>query len=288
VTTGQLRFIDVNDFDFDCDLFDSLLASRKGFLDFVKTQWDRVLYAASVFQVQPLDPDLRPFIAFAQPAAVGKAREQHAQLLQDLKIICGRERITIGAFATDPDSGYDPVHETQARWNLELFKKNESEIPSKQHYRAIFGLLHLLKRTRYRALKNPPMVVGLDPDSPELSLGNLVCLLGDGLPAVIFGDASITKMHDSLSMVLFGFEILVKLYEARELAWVAYFLPWVLSNDGMSQKQVDTYDRVRWFQMTYIYLTKIRVTYESCGRARDKAVWEEGSRTEGAPAHVRL
>jgi hypothetical protein len=38
--------------------------------------------------------------------------EQHAQLLQDLQVICRRERITIGAFATDGDSEYDPVHET--------------------------------------------------------------------------------------------------------------------------------------------------------------------------------
>jgi hypothetical protein len=67
------------------------------------------------------------------------------QLLQDLKVVCGRERITIGTFATDGDSGYDPVHEIQARWNLELFKKNQSEMPSKQHYSAISDLLHLLE-----------------------------------------------------------------------------------------------------------------------------------------------
>jgi hypothetical protein len=73
----------VNDFDFDCDLFDSLLASRKGLLDFMKAHWDRVLHAGFVFQVQPPDPDLRPFIALAQPAADGKAREQQAQLLHD-------------------------------------------------------------------------------------------------------------------------------------------------------------------------------------------------------------
>jgi hypothetical protein len=92
-------------------LFDSLFASRKGFFDFVKTG---VLHAAFVLQVQPPDPDLRPFIALAQPAADGKAKEQHAQLLQDLKVTYGRERITIGAFATDGDSEDNPVHETQA------------------------------------------------------------------------------------------------------------------------------------------------------------------------------
>jgi hypothetical protein len=74
VTAGRLKGIDVSDLEIDCDLFDSFLASRKGFLDFLKTHPDGVLHAAFIFQVQPLDPELRPFITLAQPAADGKAR----------------------------------------------------------------------------------------------------------------------------------------------------------------------------------------------------------------------
>jgi hypothetical protein len=82
------------------------------------------------------------------------------------------------------------------------------------------------------------MVVGLDQDSPELSLGSLVGLLGDRLPAVIFSDDPITKMHDSPPMVLFRFEILANFYEACELAWGSYFFPCVLLNEGMSHKHL--------------------------------------------------
>jgi hypothetical protein len=155
MTAGGLKGIDVSDFDFNCDFFDSLLTSRKGSLDFVKTQWDRVVHAVFVFQVQPLDPDLPSFIALAQPAADGKAREQHAQLLQDLKVICGKECITSCAFATDGDSGSDSVHETQAQGNLELFKKSELKMPRKQYYRAIFDPLYLLKHALSRAEELP-------------------------------------------------------------------------------------------------------------------------------------
>jgi hypothetical protein len=166
VTAGGLKGLDVSDFDFDCDLFDSFLASRKGLLNFVKTHWDRVLHAAFVFQVPPPDPALRFFITLVQPATDGKARKQHTQLLQDLKVICGRERITIGVFAADGDSGHDQGYEIQDRSNLELLKKNESEMLSMQHYRAISDQLHLLKRGLSGA-EEPPMAVGLDPDSPE-------------------------------------------------------------------------------------------------------------------------
>jgi hypothetical protein len=41
VTAGGLKDISVSDFDFDGDLFDSLLAPHKGFLDFMKIHWDR-------------------------------------------------------------------------------------------------------------------------------------------------------------------------------------------------------------------------------------------------------
>jgi hypothetical protein len=142
--------------------------------------------------------------------------------------------MTIGAFATDRDSGYDEVHKMQARWSLELFITNPVEVPSKWHNRAISDLLHILKRARYRMLKEPPMVVGVETSSPELPSSRLVRLLGDDLPPVVFSDDPVTKMPDSPPTVLFRFEILVKLYEAREMAWVAYFFPWVLINKGMS------------------------------------------------------
>jgi hypothetical protein len=132
----------------------------------------------------------------------------------------------------------------QARWNLELFIMNPAKMPNKRHYHALSDLLYILKHVRYCMLKEPPMVIGLETSSLELSLSRLVRLLGDDLPAVVFSDYPVTKMHDSLPMVLFRFEILMKLYEAREMAWVAYFFPWVLTNEGMSHTQVDTYDGV--------------------------------------------
>jgi hypothetical protein len=90
------------------------------------------------------------------------------------------------------------------------------EMHPKPPYHVISDILHILKRVRYQMLKQPPMVVGLREDSPELSLGFLIHLIRDDLPAVVFSDQPMTKMHDSLPMVLFRFEILVKLYEAGE------------------------------------------------------------------------
>jgi hypothetical protein len=181
--------------------------------------------------------------------------------LQELKLICGREWITIGDFATDGGSGYDPLHETQTRWYVDYFEKDPMEMHHRQYYHAISDILHILKRARYRMLKQLPMVGDLRQDSPELSLGSFIHSIRDNLPAMVFSDEPVTKMCHSLPVVLFRFEILVKLYEALEFTWVAYFFPCVLLNEAMSHKEVDTDDRVGWFHIAYICLMKILVPY---------------------------
>jgi hypothetical protein len=88
------------------------------------------------------------------------------------------------------------------------------------------------------------LVVGLDGNSIELDFQRLIDLLRHDLSPIVCSDDPITKMYDSLPMVLFRFEIPLKLYEARELDRVAYFIPWVLVNEAMSHPRVNTRVRV--------------------------------------------
>jgi hypothetical protein len=69
------------------------------------------------------------------------------------------------------------------------------------------------------------MVVDLDSNSIESDLQRLVDLLRDDLSPLVFSDDLITEMCNSLPMVLFRFEVFLKLYETREMGWVAYFFP---------------------------------------------------------------
>jgi hypothetical protein len=66
-------------------------------------------------------------------------------------------------------------------------------------------------------LKNLSMAVGFDTSLQELGLDRLVVLLADHPLPVVLSDDAIAKMHDSLPMVLFCFDILLKFYEAREM-----------------------------------------------------------------------
>jgi hypothetical protein len=110
-------------------------------------------------------------------------------------------------------------------------------------------------------LKKIQMVVGLDCNLIQVDLQRLIDLLGDDLTPIVFGDDLITKMDESLPVVLFRLEILLKLYEARELGWVAYFFPWVLVNKAVSHPLVNTGIRVGRFNIAYCYPMKCTVIY---------------------------
>jgi hypothetical protein len=67
------------------------------------------------------------------------------------------------------------------------------------------------------------MAMGLETNTSQLSLGRFIEMIGGGLPAVVFSDEQVTKMHNSLPLALVHFEVLLKLDESREFAWVTCF-----------------------------------------------------------------
>jgi hypothetical protein len=280
----QIEGLDITDFDMDQALLNSITTNAHEFMNFVEGHWNSVLQSAFVYQIQPLNPKLPTLILFASARPDGKARKGELDLLTDLRDICRREHIIVGAFVTDGDSGYDPAHEIQIQENLKRLRYYDLEESLYYRYRACSDVLHLLKRVRYRMLKSPPMVVGLEVTSPELNLGELKTLFKGFVPNVVFSDDPITKMHDSLPMVLFRFESLLKLDEGGQLAWLAYFFPWVLLNEAMSHQDVSTLCRFEWLEIAFYYLGWCLETYygegapERHGMKQSSSQKEDGSR----------
>jgi hypothetical protein len=113
-------------------------------------------------------------------------------------------------------------------------------------------------------LKTITMAVGLETDTAQVSLERFIEVIRGDLPAVVFSDEQVTKMHDSLPMTLFRFDILLKFYESREFAWVTDFFPWVLITEAISPKIVEVCDRMAWFLIAYCYLMTCLKTYQKC------------------------
>jgi hypothetical protein len=146
--------MDARDFDMDADLPERPTSSPKEFQESVEGHWDHVLTAPFVFQIQPLNPGLQPFLIFAEPAKNGKARGDQTALLTTPREIWGQGCIMVGGFATNGDPAYDAFHQEQAAGNLAFLRKNTADIPLKRHYRAFSDILHLLKRALPDAEEN--------------------------------------------------------------------------------------------------------------------------------------
>jgi hypothetical protein len=189
--------MDLTCLEFNYDLLESVTSSSEAFDEFVSGHWDSVFQAAFVYQLQPLDRSLETFILLAHRTADGKARPPDLGLLNTIKEIClmSKDHMTVGAFPTDADPGYDPAHDRAHATNVKVFKSTFN-MPTTQRFRAVSDILHILKRARYWMLKNRPMVVGLDRTTPALDVQVLHELFRGHLLAIVFSDEPITKMHD--------------------------------------------------------------------------------------------
>jgi hypothetical protein len=270
------------------DFLEELLSSSNTFRHFVAENWDRVFQAAFVFNLQPINPGIPSLVLYAALCEEGKARQTEVEIVYALRAICSQEHITLGAFAVDGDTQYEPIHSKQDESNRFIFQ-SLGTIPTTQKFRIICDPLHLLKRVRYRLTKPTPMVIGFSEDSLELNLSALKELLGLNLPEVIFCDAQITKMHDSLPIVLFRFQHLLSILDAsiqdprgREtyLPWLGFCVPWVLLNEALCHPGVNTPTRLAWLKIAYFYLMTCNDTYKRTGFG--KHVKEHGdSRHDG-------
>jgi hypothetical protein len=152
-------------------------------------------------------------------------------------MLCGQQQMTIAGFVTDGGFGYDRFHEQQNAWNLTVFNKAQ-DVPMVLKYQAISDGLPVLKRARCRLLKTALMVIGLLIEFSDLNLDTIVSLLHDDLPLAVSSNDPIRKIHGSLPMLWFRFEILLNLYAPEQFGWLTCFFPWILLNEAMSDKIV--------------------------------------------------
>ena len=95
----------------------NIIGSLPTILDFVEMQlflarnWESVFRSGFVFQIQPYDPQYKPFVVHIKPTSNGKATEDIVQLLLKIKKIVKNRRINIKSFAFDGDNPYKRMHD---------------------------------------------------------------------------------------------------------------------------------------------------------------------------------
>jgi hypothetical protein len=247
VSPGSIQGIDVSELiagDMD-SLIEDMLGSREKFLDFVNRNWNDVIQAAFIWQIQPLDPDVKPLVFYAQTSRDGKARQEHIDMIEVLVREGFRRHVTLSIVAADGDNGYNHLHDQQYEWHLRNCPWPFGPVLIRRR-RLMCDPLHLLKRVRYRMLKGTAMVLGFHDSAPRLDLEAIKELLKDLLPPVVFSDDQLTKMHDSLPIQLFRFNVLWRIFEAHLMPWFVYMLPWVILNEALSRPNISRSRRLEW------------------------------------------
>ena len=188
---------------------------------FLAVNSNAILRAGFVFQVQPYDISLKPFVIHIKPSVNGKAGEEIVNILKEIKRLAKNRNINIKSFAFDGDNAYKHLHE--AYYESYIHKAIETHSISFTHsrtFRVVSDYLHIIKRLRYRLLSSL-LHAGFDEESDVVFVPELQEILSH-LPSTVWCNESFTKMHDKLPIALFQLDNLLKLINSEYFAAAAY------------------------------------------------------------------
>ena len=252
---SEVYGIDLNEeFDFykEHKIYKSLSEDIGRLETFIKLNWEKVIKSAFVFQVQPYDIRLKPFVIHVFPTPNGKGSDIIISLLDKIRQDLKKWRINIRSFAFDGDNSYLELH--RAFYESYIHKAIETERINyyKTNLRIVSDYLHILKRLRYRLL-SCIIHTGFTTDSPSILIEDLQNILPE-LPSVVWSNELITKMHDSLPIKLFSVSNLFALIENGHLPGVAFYFPIVSSLIAIHNEDIGFKNRLFLLETAFWFL----------------------------------
>ena len=191
---------------------------------FIKANSNEILKAGFVFQVQPYDIMLQPFVIHVYPTVNGKGNETIVELLHKIRKICKSRNLTVKSYAFDGDTAYMELHKLY--YESYIHKAVESEkfnYSSVRVFRVVSDFLHIIKRLRYRLLSSI-IHCGFDEKSDAIDLDHVKSILSKS-PDVVWCNELYTKMHDRLPLELFKIENFLALVSHGDLTAAAFWFP---------------------------------------------------------------
>lgn len=233
---------------------------------FINMNWNEIIKAAFVFQVQPFNINYTSFIIHIKPTPNGKASDLIIDLLHEIRNISKNFRINIKSYAFDGDRAYRHLHISfYESYIHSVLIKNAIVTKTKSvKLRISSDYSHLSKRLRYRLLSHlihPGFIV----DSPAIDLEIVKKILSD-LPSVVWSNAPFTKMHDRLPSELFKIDNFLKLFNSGNFVAAAYWFPISLSGIAINESDVGFYMREFLLECSFYFL----VFYKKCLENEDE------------------
>ncbi|KAK8841703.1 hypothetical protein M9Y10_015781 [Tritrichomonas musculus] len=235
------------------NIFKNFLRNPNEFRDFLNLNANKIVKAAFVFQVQPYDPSYNNFIVYIKPACNGKANEEIISNLNYIRDHLKNRNITILTYSFDGDSAYCCLHDEYFRSYINSILKNNLISFSKSlRFKVSTDFLHLIKRLRYR-LFDVVIYSGFSYSDNWFNVEKLMKIFPN-LPKIIWSNEIITKMHDSLPLVLFSPSNFVHLLETHNFVEAAYWMPISLSILAFNGNEIGFSNRMFLLQICFYFL----------------------------------
>lgn len=196
-----------------------------------------------LFNVQPLNPDLRSFIIYIHPSKSGKGDMKIINILKNLTNQLKKFNINTVSYAADGDSYFIPLHLKNIKNHI--IGNTYYTSPSSSEPVVISDPLHLLKRARYHLI---PYIYNKTQFVDILNL-----------PSMSIRNDKASKMHDRLPIQIFQLKNYEKLCQKQLFNYSFYILPHTLLLSGLSY-WLNYEDRLILFHLSRCIFQKI---YES-------------------------
>ena len=220
---------------------------------FINLNYESMIKSAFVFQIQPYNIKMKPFIVHIYPSANGKANETIVSILSKIREEVKKRRINIKSYAFDGDNAYLELHKIYYESYIHsIIQKETINIKKTQVIRTVSDYLHILKRLRYRLL-NSTVHAGFDQSANPIILDDIQNILNN-VPPVVWCNEQYTKMHDKLPLELFKLGNFLKLIEENHFAAAAFWYPIALSLTAITSQDIGYQNRLFLLQTSLFFL----------------------------------
>ena len=256
------------------NIFKNFLKNPNDFQNFLSLNADKIIKAAFVFHVQPYNPIYNNFVVHIKAAVNGKANDEIILSLNYIKEVLKNRNITILSYSFDGDSAYSCLHDEYFLSYINTVIKNGFITFLKTRKFKISGdFLHLIKRIRYR-LFGVDIFAGFTVSQNFFNVEKLKKIFPN-LSNIIWSDELITKMHDSLPLILFDPCNFLYLLENKYFVEAAFWMPVSLSILAFDGKDIGYSNRMYLLQISFFFLFIImikKITHKKLNCLKQKKV----------------
>lgn len=241
--------------------FDTFSKDINSFIEFIKNNWNNIIKAGFVFQINPLKVSLKPIVLNITPSSNGKANSSIIDMLFEIKSILHNYRVEVISFSFDGDNCYHNLNQVFFHSYInKMIKSNSLPQIKTLTLRITPDFYHIIKRLRYRFLSHL-IHMHFNIISPMLNKEQIQSVLNH-LPPVVFLDIPLTKMNDQLPLQLFSLENLLILFKHKLYNEAAFWFPISLAITAYSHHNIGYQNRKFLLECSLWFLAFYKKCYD--------------------------